>query len=95
MNQRYFHAVMQSGAVPWMIPLHRTTTCERCARSTSALDGILIPGGVDMDPATYGEPSAHASAAASIRRATAWSCSSRAGRWTTASRCSASAAACR
>jgi putative glutamine amidotransferase len=54
MNQRYFYAAMQSGAVPWMIPLiddDMVTLREIYER----LDGILIPGGVDMNPAEYGE----------------------------------------
>jgi putative glutamine amidotransferase len=54
MNQRYFYAAMQSGAVPWMIPLihdDMRTLREIYVR----LDGILIPGGVDMNPAEYGE----------------------------------------
>lgn len=54
MNQRYFHAAIQSGAVPWMIPLladDLVTLREIYQR----LDGLLIPGGVDMNPAEYGE----------------------------------------
>ena len=54
MNQRYFRAVMAAGGVPWMIPLiadDPATLREIYER----LDGILIPGGVDMDPGTYGE----------------------------------------
>ena len=54
MNQRYFRAVMELGGVPWMIPLipeDPATLREIFER----LDGLLIPGGVDMDPQTYGE----------------------------------------
>ncbi|MFN8650765.1 MAG: gamma-glutamyl-gamma-aminobutyrate hydrolase family protein [Gemmatimonadales bacterium] len=54
MNQRYFLAATIVGAVPWMIPLlddDLFTLREIYER----LDGILIPGGVDMDPATFGE----------------------------------------
>jgi putative glutamine amidotransferase len=54
MNQRYFRAIMDVGGVPWMIPLiheHLDTLRE----IYSHLDGLLIPGGVDMDPSTYGE----------------------------------------
>ncbi len=54
MNQRYFLAATMVGAVPWMIPLlddDLMTLREIYER----LDGILIPGGVDINPAEYGE----------------------------------------
>jgi putative glutamine amidotransferase len=54
MNQRYFHAAAEAGAIPWMIPLlydDLPTLREIYLR----LDGLLIPGGVDMDPGQYGE----------------------------------------
>jgi putative glutamine amidotransferase len=55
MNQRYFVAATGAGAVPWMVPLlddDEPTLREIYER----LDGLLIPGGVDMDPGTFGEP---------------------------------------
>ncbi len=55
MNQRYFHVAAEVGAVPWMVPLldkDSATLREIYER----LDGILIPGGVDLSPDTYGEP---------------------------------------
>jgi putative glutamine amidotransferase len=53
MNQRYYEAVASAGGAPVLIPLldngdDLRATCDAC-------DGIMIPGGVDMDPATYGE----------------------------------------
>jgi putative glutamine amidotransferase len=54
MNQRYFHAVTRVGAVPWMIPLYHDDL-DTLREIYDRLDGLLIPGGVDMDPRTYGE----------------------------------------
>lgn len=54
MNQRYFLAATMVGAVPWMIPLlddDLLTLREIYER----LDGLLIPGGVDINPSEYGE----------------------------------------
>ncbi len=54
MNQRYFLAATIVGGVPWMVPLlddDEATLREIYER----LDGVLIPGGVDLDPATFGE----------------------------------------
>lgn len=55
MNQRYFHAVAEAGGAPVMIPLLDEDTPTLRA-VYAALDGILLPGGVDMDPDTFGEP---------------------------------------
>lgn len=54
MNQRYFRAVVDMGAAPWMIPLFHDDL-DTLRAIYERLDGILIPGGVDMDPGTYGE----------------------------------------
>ena len=54
MNQRYFRAVMELGGVPWMIPLVPEDLGTLRA-IYDHLDGLLLPGGVDMDPQTYGE----------------------------------------
>lgn len=54
MNQRYYHAITSVGGVPWMVPLlHDDSATLR--EIYDRLDGVLIAGGVDMDPATYGE----------------------------------------
>jgi len=53
MNQRYYHAVASAGAAPVLIPLLDDLDTLRAIYER--MDGILIPGGVDMDPATFGE----------------------------------------
>lgn len=54
MNQRYFFAATIVGGVPWMIPLLDDDP-DTLRAIYDRLDGILLPGGVDVDPATYGE----------------------------------------
>lgn len=54
MNQRYFVAATSVGAVPWMIPLLDDDLFTLRA-IYERLDGLLIPGGVDINPAEYGE----------------------------------------
>jgi putative glutamine amidotransferase len=54
MNQRYIQAVAEVSGAPVMIPLldHDLETLRSVYDS---LDGVLIPGGVDMDPHNFGE----------------------------------------
>jgi putative glutamine amidotransferase len=54
MNQRYVHAVAEAGGAPLMIPL-LDKDLDTLRAIYESLDGILIPGGVDMDPHTFGE----------------------------------------
>jgi putative glutamine amidotransferase len=54
MGQRYVNVLRESGGIPWLIPLipdDTATLREIFAR----LDGIFLTGGVDVDPAQYGE----------------------------------------
>jgi len=53
MNQRYYLAAAGVGAVPFMIPLLEDIATLR--EIYNRLDGVLLAGGVDMDPSTYGE----------------------------------------
>jgi putative glutamine amidotransferase len=55
MNQRYYHAAADAGAVPVMIPL-LADDLETVRLAYERLDGILLAGGVDMAPGTFGEP---------------------------------------
>jgi putative glutamine amidotransferase len=54
MNQRYFLATTMVGGVPWMIPLF-DDDLPTLRQIYERLDGLLIPGGVDVDPRQYGE----------------------------------------
>jgi putative glutamine amidotransferase len=53
MNQRYSRAVSTAGGLPVMIPLLEEEDTLRAIYDR--LDGVLLPGGVDVDPGTYGE----------------------------------------
>jgi putative glutamine amidotransferase len=53
MNQRYSRAVATAGGLPVMIPLLEDEDTLRALYDR--LDGVLLPGGVDLDPGTYGE----------------------------------------
>ena len=53
MNQRYSRVVATAGGLPVMIPLLDEEDTLRAI--FDRLDGVLLPGGVDVDPGTYGE----------------------------------------
>jgi putative glutamine amidotransferase len=53
MNQRYFYACTEVGAIPWMVPLLEGDP-ETLRGIYDRLDGVFIAGGVDMDPRSYG-----------------------------------------
>jgi putative glutamine amidotransferase len=54
MVQRYVHVLVGCGGVPWLIPLVRGDE-ETLRAIYDRLDGVLLAGGVDVDPAEYGE----------------------------------------
>src|SRR5262249_4217080 len=55
MGQRYVRVLAAAGAVPWVIPLLQGDE-ETLRRIYERLDGVFLTGGVDVDPACYGEP---------------------------------------
>jgi len=52
MSQRYVLALANAGAIPWLIPLVDDETLRGIYEK---LDGVFLPGGADIDPASYGE----------------------------------------
>jgi putative glutamine amidotransferase len=53
MSQRYVKTLTASGAIPWIIPLLDDEATLRAIYDR--LDGIFLPGGVDIDPDSYNE----------------------------------------
>jgi putative glutamine amidotransferase len=51
MSQRYILTLTDAGALPWMVPLVDDETLRGIYEE---LDGGFLPGGADIDPATYG-----------------------------------------
>jgi putative glutamine amidotransferase len=54
MNSRYYQAAAAAGGAPVMIPLFDDDPATLRALY-DRLDGILLAGGVDMDPCTFGD----------------------------------------
>jgi putative glutamine amidotransferase len=53
MSQRYVRTLTASGAVPWIVPLMDDPETLRAIYDR--VDGIFLPGGVDIDPLSYNE----------------------------------------
>jgi putative glutamine amidotransferase len=54
MNSRYYLAAAAMGAVPVMIPLF-DQDAETLRAIYDRIDGLMLAGGVDLEPATFGE----------------------------------------
>jgi len=52
-NQDYLDCLVLAGALPVLLPLVSAT--EDLQAQLALLDGLMLSGGVDMDPLTYGE----------------------------------------
>ena len=57
-NRRYIEALERAGAVP--MPLDERASASERATAFAAMDGLLLSGGADIDPARYGEAPAGA-----------------------------------
>ena len=55
MNQQYVRALVAAGGAPVLLPLIAENT-ETLRAIFDRLDGVLVPGGVDIDPAVYNHP---------------------------------------
>ena len=53
LRHTYFDAIYDAGGIP--VPLERTTDPATVARYAADFDGFFFTGGVDVDPAHYGE----------------------------------------
>jgi putative glutamine amidotransferase len=54
MSERYIRTIAEAGGVPYMLPLLYDD--EETARAMyETLDGVLLPGGADLDPTSYAE----------------------------------------
>lgn len=52
MSQRYVNTLAAAGALPWLIPLLPDEATVR--EMYEELDGVFLPGGADVDPASFG-----------------------------------------
>lgn len=53
MSHRFVTAPAQAGGLPWMLPLIEDEATLR--GMYEGVHGLLVPGGADVDPTTYGE----------------------------------------
>jgi putative glutamine amidotransferase len=56
MSQQYVRVLVGAGAVPWMIPLIEGDVAT-LRGIYDQVDGVFLPGGVDLDPSAYDQAS--------------------------------------
>lgn len=66
-GERYVLAVAEAGGIPQLIPLLGDDS-EMLRRIYDGLDGILFPGGADIDPMEYGAERSPLSGSAEVER---------------------------
>lgn len=54
LSRTYTDALRQAGGLPMIVP-----TSERASDVIDRVDGVLLSGGGDIEPARYGDPSSH------------------------------------
>lgn len=67
----YVDCVAEAGGLPLLLPPAGSDLDERAVESVGILDGLVISGGPDVDPALYGEP-AHGETGEPQPRRDAW-----------------------
>ena len=90
--RNYLDAVVRAGGVPLVCHRSRGSTC---AAVLERLDGLVLAGGADVDPASYGAEPDPETVGSVPERDRASRPTSSSWRWSATSRCSGSAAACR
>ena len=89
----YINAVQRAGGLAIMLPPDEASHDDPDA-VLDLLDGLILAGGADIDPASYGEDAARRDARARSPSATTSRSRLPAVRWSATSRCWASAAGC-
>jgi putative glutamine amidotransferase len=54
-NDAFILKIINSGAVPMMIPYIREENDKLIPQFVNSIDGLMLPGGADIDPTVYGE----------------------------------------
>lgn len=65
LGDSYVTAIEKAGGIPMILPSFRDPSLME--EAVSCLDGVLLSGGFDIDPALYGEPVAGTSGPVSVR----------------------------